>query len=340
MHDFGVSPTHTIILDLPMTLDPTNMLRGRPIIHYDRNSPSRFGIFPRRHPEQVRWFETEPCFIFHTASTWDEPEPKHSRDSEIQAVNMVVCRYTNGNMLYSMGAIEPVEKEQCDSKVYYYRFLLSNREKNIITHQWALSAIPFEMPVVPANSSSTGPKFIYGCSSRDAIFGAETGEPMKVDCLVKMNVQNLIRRRMNENIQSIEGCVDKRNMQEVMSSDDPEDPIKIFQAPEGWYAQEPQFVPRDDAKEEDDGYLLTLMFDESQLDTDGHATEDARSELWIIDARDMTTVVAKILLPQRVPYGFHGHWFRRQELEEQRPYVQLRTDPGESKEKGCGRTSS
>lgn len=42
-----------------------------------------------------------------------------------------------------------------------------------------------------------------------------------------------------------------------MSSDDPEDPIKIFQAPEGWYAQGPQFVPRDDTKEADDGYLLT-----------------------------------------------------------------------------------
>lgn len=75
------------------------------------------------------------------------------------------------------------------------------------------------------------------------------------------------------------------------------------------------------------------MFDESQLDTDGHATEDARSELWIIDARDMATVVAKVLLPQRVPYGFHGHWFRRQELEEQRPYVRLRTEPVESRGK-------
>lgn len=326
MHDFGVSPTHTIILDLPMTLDPTNMLRGRPIIHYDRDSPSRFGIFPRRHPEQVRWFETEPCFIFHTASTWDEPASKLTEDCEVDAVSMVACRYTNGNMLYSMGAIEPIEKGNCDSQIYYYRFLLSDTKSNIITHQLALSAIPFEMPIVPKTYASTGPKFIYGCSSQDAIFGAETGEPMKVDCLVKIDVQTLIGRGMGEDIQPIDGCVDKRNIQEIISSDDPHDPIKVFQAPEGWYAQEPQFVPREDAKGEDDGYLLTLMFDESQLDADGHASESSRSELWVIDARDMTSVVAKIFLPQRVPYGFHGHWFSVEEIDEQRPYVRLRTE--------------
>ncbi|KAF3389196.1 Carotenoid 9,10 [Penicillium rolfsii] len=326
MHDFGVSPTHTVILDLPMTLDPTNMLRGRPIIHYDRNSPSRFGIFPRRHPEQVRWFETEPCFIFHTASTWDEPASKLTENSEVDAVSMVACRYTNGNMLYSMGAIEPIEKENCDSQLYYYRFLLSDTENNTITQQWALSAIPFEMPIVPTSHPVSGPQFVYGCSSRDAMFGAATGEPMKMDCLVKIDVQTLIRRGIDQDTPSIDGCVDKRNIQEIASSDDPQDPIKIFQAPKGWYAQEPQFVPREGAKEEDDGYLLTLMFDETQLDVDGHAGEDSRSELWIIDARDMTSVVAKIFLPQRVPYGFHGHWFSKEEIDEQRPYARLRTE--------------
>lgn len=332
MHDFGVSSTYTLILDLPLTLDPTNLLRGRPIIHYDRNSPSRFGIFPRRHPQKVRWFETEPCFIFHTASTWDEPASKLSEDHEIEveAVHMVACRYTNGNMIYSMGAIEPIEKGNCDSHLYYYRFLLSDTKNNIITHQWALSAIPFEMPIVPTIYARTGPNFVYGCSSRDAIFGAKTGEPMKVDCLVKVDVQSLINRGIDKKTQSIDGCVDKRDIQDIISSDDPHDSIKIFQAPEGWYAQEPQFVPREDAKEEDDGYLLTLMYDESQLDADGHASENSRSELWIIAARDMRSVIAKIFLPQRVPYGFHGHWFGREEIEEQRPYVRLLTEKEKS----------
>jgi carotenoid cleavage dioxygenase-like enzyme len=119
-----------------------------------------------------------------------------------------------------------------------------------------------------------------------------------------------------------------------MASNDPKDPIKIFQAPTGWYAQEPQFIPQEGAKREDDGYLVTLMFDESQLDSEGHATDDARSELWIIDARDMTSVVAKVLLPQRVHCGFHGHWFGREKLDGQRPYVRVRTEMGDSAD-GC-----
>lgn len=38
----------------------------------------------------------------------------------------------------------------------------------------------------------------------------------------------------------------------------------------------------------------------------------------------MKTVVAMILLPQRVPYGFHGLWFSRAEIEGQRPFSSSR----------------
>ena len=71
MHDFGVSLHHTVIMDLPLTLDPTNQLKGLPPVSYDASKPSRFGVFPRRHPEQVKWFETDASCIFHTANTWD-----------------------------------------------------------------------------------------------------------------------------------------------------------------------------------------------------------------------------------------------------------------------------
>ncbi|KAJ6104417.1 hypothetical protein N7523_010737 [Penicillium sp. IBT 18751x] len=331
MHDFGVSPNYTVILDLPMSLDPVNMLRGRPIVHYDQYSSSRFGIFPRHDPGRVRWFETEACFIFHTASTWDDFAPKSAKDEEIEAVNMVACRYTSANMLYSMGAIDTIssprfpEEQGSDSRLYYYRFLLSDTKRNLISHQWALSAIPFEMPIISPSCSKIAPTYIYGCSSKDAMFGSSTGEPMKVDCLVKMDVQNLIRQGIERETKPVDGCVDERCIAEILRSDDIEDPIRVFQAPEGWYAQEPRFIPRRDAQSEDDGYLLTLMFDESQLHEDGGAPDDARSELWVIEACDMTTVVAKILLPQRVPYGFHGNWFTQEEIEMQRPYKTSRT---------------
>jgi carotenoid cleavage dioxygenase len=65
------------------------------------------------------------------------------------------------------------------------------------------------------------------------------------------------------------------------------------------HAGEWLFVPDPDAPEEDGGYLLTFVYDDS---TRG-------SELVIVDATAVRRgPVARIAMPQRVPYGFHATW--------------------------------
>ncbi len=67
---------------------------------------------------------------------------------------------------------------------------------------------------------------------------------------------------------------------------------------QGRVGGEPVFAPSANAKTEDDGYLMTYVYD---------ANKDA-SELVIMDAASMdNTPVATIELP-RVPNGFHGSW--------------------------------
>lgn len=119
-----------------------------------------------------------------------------------------------------------------------------------------------------------------------------------------------------------------RTVPQVMESKDPDDPIKLFALPPGVYAQEPRFVPRANPSGDDDGWLLTYVFDEAQIDEAGHCMPDARSELWIIDAKGMREVVAKINLPQRVPYGLHGSWFGEDEVRGQNPYTAVRSLAG------------
>ena len=95
---------------------------------------------------------------------------------------------------------------------------------------------------------------------------------------------------------------DMRSVREVLDKQgQPGDTkaIRIFALPPGWFAQECSFVPRQGGSSEDDGWLLTYVFDESQLLEDGSAPADARSELWIVDALNMEEIVAKIRLPQR-----------------------------------------
>ena len=74
----------------------------------------------------------------------------------------------------------------------------------------------------------------------------------------------------------------------------------------GRHAGEAVFVPAGPAAGEDEGWLLAVVYDEA---SDG-------SELLVVDATDFTgPEVARVQLPQRVPFGFHGSWVGDDELE-------------------------
>ena len=68
-----------------------------------------------------------------------------------------------------------------------------------------------------------------------------------------------------------------------------------------FYGGEALFVPRTNASSEDDGYLLELLM---MAD---------RAELLIIDAATMQEM-ARLLLPQRVPFGVHSCWLNQEKV--------------------------
>lgn len=68
----------------------------------------------------------------------------------------------------------------------------------------------------------------------------------------------------------------------------------------GRAAGEPVFVAREGSTEEDDGWLVTFVHDLGKASTD----------FVVMDASDFerSDYVARVPLPQRVPFGFHGNW--------------------------------
>ncbi len=60
---------------------------------------------------------------------------------------------------------------------------------------------------------------------------------------------------------------------------------------------EPVFVPKKNGSNEDDGWLLMLLFDAERVETD----------LKVLDAASLEEV-ASIALPHNIPLGFHGFW--------------------------------
>jgi carotenoid cleavage dioxygenase-like enzyme len=81
-----------------------------------------------------------------------------------------------------------------------------------------------------------------------------------------------------------------------------------FSAGPQFFYNEPGFAPRDNAVEEDDGYLVTLVWN----------PVDVRSEIQIFDAKGARMAegpVARIILPRRVPHGFHATFVSQATLD-------------------------
>jgi carotenoid cleavage dioxygenase-like enzyme len=68
---------------------------------------------------------------------------------------------------------------------------------------------------------------------------------------------------------------------------------------ENCQAAEPVFIPKKNAKSEDDGFVVGFVYDK---------TTDL-SDFVVLDAQNFSEApLARITLPQRVPFGFHGSW--------------------------------
>jgi hypothetical protein len=75
--------------------------------------------------------------------------------------------------------------------------------------------------------------------------------------------------------------------------------------PHFWFSEAP-FAARSNPQSEDDGYLVGFVW---------NGLEN-RSEVWIIDAQKLAEgPVARVILPQRVPHGFHSTWVRQELLD-------------------------
>lgn len=318
MHDFGCSLSHTIILDLPLTMDPLNLIRPLsgskmlPTVHFDRRLKSRFGVVPRDfggEQGRIKWFESEPCMIFHTVNSWDEtlasandrladlgrtPAPSADEPDEVVAVNMLACRFLSAKLVHAAGGMqapaveERIAQETSDVvRLTYFRFSLSTSDPlassactTTPAFEFCLSSIPFEFSLVTHSRSMQRARYVYGVSLAWGTFDSAL-EGARPDVIVKMDVEELIKRGIaNTDARGRRNDVDQRSVRDILDlqeerrragKDDEAkaDPIKLFRLPPHHFASEPSFVPRDNAASEDAGFLLLYVFDEAQLPSDG-----------------------------------------------------------------------
>jgi carotenoid cleavage oxygenase len=76
VHDTAITETYALLFDLPCVFDLDAAMSGARLPY--RWSPdygARVGLLPRDGTaEDVRWFEVEPCYVFHPLNAYDTPE--------------------------------------------------------------------------------------------------------------------------------------------------------------------------------------------------------------------------------------------------------------------------
>lgn len=68
MHDFAITEHHAVFMDLPMTFQ---FRQGMPYA-WDESYGARLGVMPLDRPGEVRWFEIDPCYVFHVGNAHED----------------------------------------------------------------------------------------------------------------------------------------------------------------------------------------------------------------------------------------------------------------------------
>nr|WP_205862906.1 carotenoid oxygenase family protein [Planosporangium thailandense] len=72
MHDFAITSQHVVWLDLPVVFDLALLPQGIPY-RWDDRYGARIGVMPRDGTGAVRWFDVEPCYVFHVGNAYSDP---------------------------------------------------------------------------------------------------------------------------------------------------------------------------------------------------------------------------------------------------------------------------
>jgi carotenoid cleavage dioxygenase-like enzyme len=251
MHDFAITENYTIFMDLPLTFSAERMQRGESVLMFECDRPSRFGIIPRYGDNHdIRWFESPPCYIFHTLNAYEEGDE----------VVLIACRMNSTTVLDLQDS--PSDPNADIPRLHRWRFNLSTAK----VREEMLDDVASEFPRI--NESLLGQPTQYGYAGKIA----------------------------NSSVPLFEGVI-KYDLSNGKS--------QTHEFGRGRYGGESVFVPRPGATVEDDGWLITFVYDTSK-DT---------SELVVVNAQDVTgEPVARVLIPQRVPYGFHAAWVSEEQL--------------------------
>ncbi|KAK0571518.1 hypothetical protein LWI29_017420 [Acer saccharum] len=287
-HEIGVTQRYNVFLDYPLSIDISRLVRGGPLIKYENEGYARIGIMPRYgDADSIKWFDVEPNCTFHIFNCFEDGDEVvvwgcRALESIIPRPDLGLDKFEWFSRKFK--PIEPVE-ESFDARTndrllfcrpYEWRLNMQTgevKERNLIGTKFSM-----DFPMI--NGDYTGLKNKYGYTQIvDSKASSASGLP-KYGGLAKLYFEE-----PNTEI----------SMREVQS----EELIKVeyHKFEEGVFCTGATFVSKGRGLEEDDGWIITFV----------HNENTNTSQVYIIDTKKFSgEPIAKITLPCRVPYGFHG----------------------------------
>ncbi|MGQ0804697.1 MAG: carotenoid oxygenase family protein [Actinomycetota bacterium] len=243
MHDFAITETRAVFLDLPVVYD-FNLVGKRPLpAAWDPDYTARVGVVLRANPGTAEWVEIDPCFVFHTLNAYDDGD-------------RVVLDVVRHEKVFDR---DPTGFDEGGPRPWLERWTIDTQAGQVAVDR--LDDRGQEFPRV-------APRVV--------------GKPHR------FGYSTLVRSRTS-----------KLGTSGVVKHDLRDGTAEVAGAEEGIAWSEAIFVPDPEGTAEDDGWVLGIVYDAAR---DG-------SDLVILDAADFAgEPVARVRMPRRVPFGFHGTW--------------------------------
>ncbi|KAJ0260519.1 hypothetical protein HA466_0067120 [Hirschfeldia incana] len=150
MHDFAITETYAIFMDLPMYFRPKEMVKEKKMAYkFDPTKKARFGVLPRYAKDElvIRWFELPNCFIFHNANAWDEEDE----------VVLITCRLENPDLDMVSGNVKE-KQENFINELYEMRFNMKTGSAS----QKKLSVSAVDFPRINERYTGKKQRYVYG----------------------------------------------------------------------------------------------------------------------------------------------------------------------------------
>jgi carotenoid cleavage dioxygenase len=245
IHDFGVTATRVVFLDLPVVFDLELAVAGRSLpFRWMPEAGARVGVMPRSGGSTAtHWIDISPVYVFHVLNCYDAGG---------DTIVMDVLRYDK--------MFDTAPGEAISSELPFLARWTIDVDLDRVTEQ-RLDDVPAEFPRI--DDSVAGLAHRYGYCTR---IGDRPEEPT-FEGLIKYDLARDESTRFDPGQHRSPG--------------------------------EAVFVRAADGRAEDEGWVLSVVFDPARN----------ASDLVILDATSFAgPPVATVHLPVRVPFGFHGSW--------------------------------